>query len=327
MKLGHVTRKLMRAVAAARPVWTAMGVAVGLVLGAGVAAVANHDASHDTTALDYTRTLFDDRPRRIVYEGSLVLDGAPAEGSLRVDFRLHSGATCTDCEVWHEQQTVQFYEGRFSVGLGDVQALESTLLDADKLYLSIDVEGTALAGRQVIEPVPFAHVMVDSTNWQVDSLADSAPNQPRALPLQARPRIHGADLALGTKWASTNADNDPAQRALVHWLDDKLVFNFGNDFTNGVRMDGSVTVAGKLTAGDVVGPSAAVTNASKLTARYLNLVGTKRTATADGAGDARTIRVNEEWADCGSKPVLAVRLVRLNANTPADVALEVDCAP
>ena len=75
--------------------------------------------------------------------------------------------------VWTETQTVNLYNGRFSVGLGSATSLTSTILDAEKIRLSMTVIDTdsqgnpvevELSGRQAIEPAPFAAWSMNSAS-------------------------------------------------------------------------------------------------------------------------------------------------------------------
>lgn len=93
---------------------------------------------------------------RLPYRGFLTLDGQPAEGERAVTFRLHTGPDCNDCAVWSETQPVQLIGGRFGVSLGAVTPLADVAADAERLWLSLEVDGVALSGRQAIESVPHA---------------------------------------------------------------------------------------------------------------------------------------------------------------------------
>ena len=96
----------------------------------------------------------------VPYDGFLSMDGVAENGTRELSFELYQMPT-DGVPVWAEAQTVQFYNGRFSVGLGHVTPITETLLDAEKLYLAVSVTddtGVAirLGGRQVIERAPYA---------------------------------------------------------------------------------------------------------------------------------------------------------------------------
>ena len=109
------------------------------------------------------------------YDGYLMVDSTPLTGTRTIKFNLYQDATGGSA-VWTETQTVNLYNGRFSVGLGSASSLTSTILDAEKLYLSMaiveaDAQGNAieieLSGRQSIEPAPFAAWSANSADFNV----------------------------------------------------------------------------------------------------------------------------------------------------------------
>ena len=109
------------------------------------------------------------------YDGYLMLDSAPLTGVRTIKFDLYQTPMGGNA-VWTESQTVNLYNGRFSVGLGSGTSLTNTILDAEKLYLSMtivetDAQGNQveipLAGRQSIEPAPFAAWSANSADKQV----------------------------------------------------------------------------------------------------------------------------------------------------------------
>ena len=111
------------------------------------------------------------------YDGYLMIDAAPITGVRTIKFDLYQDAT-GGVVKWTETQTVNLYNGRFSVGLGSSTSLTSTILDAEKLYLSMtiidtDSQGNAveieLSGRQTIEPAPFAAWAGNSTDMKVSN--------------------------------------------------------------------------------------------------------------------------------------------------------------
>ena len=109
------------------------------------------------------------------YDGYLMVDSAPLTGVRTIKFDLYQDATGGNV-VWTETQTVNLYNGRFSVGLGSASSLTATILDAEKLYLSMtivetDAQGNSveieLSGRQSIEPAPFAAWAANSADFNV----------------------------------------------------------------------------------------------------------------------------------------------------------------
>ena len=109
----------------------------------------------------------------IPYDGYLMVDSTPVTGTKDMIFRLYDEA---DNELWNETITVQLFSGRFSVGLGSSNALNTTILDAEQLYLGMRVLDTdasgvttevALSGKQAIEPAPFAAWAANSSDFAV----------------------------------------------------------------------------------------------------------------------------------------------------------------
>ena len=110
------------------------------------------------------------------YDGYLMVDSAPLTGIRTIKFDLYQSDNAAAASVWSETQTVEMYNGRFSVGLGSSTSLTSTILDAEKLFLGMtiienDAQGNAvsveLSGRQAIEPAPFAAWSGNSADFNV----------------------------------------------------------------------------------------------------------------------------------------------------------------
>jgi len=146
----------------------------------------------------------------VPYDGTLAIDDAPATGTKEIRFELFETSTGGAAE-WTETQTVTFYDGRFSVGLGSSTSLTDTILDAEKLWLAmtiIDTNGSgapveiAMAGRQAIEPAPFAAWAINSADLQVAGDLDVDVNMEVAGSLNAR---SGAVLLGGDNDGSTAA--------------------------------------------------------------------------------------------------------------------------
>ncbi|MEQ8275050.1 MAG: hypothetical protein RMA76_09500 [Deltaproteobacteria bacterium] len=115
----------------------------------------------------------------VPYDGFLMLDNTPMTGSFNLRFELwdHPTQTGTNRLVWSENQSVTFFNGRFSVGLGagtqvSARSMREVVADGEKLYLAIQVEdgsGTLvpLSGRQAIEPVPYAAWSASAADFDV----------------------------------------------------------------------------------------------------------------------------------------------------------------
>jgi len=109
------------------------------------------------------------------YDGFLMMDSTAINGPVQLKFELYESLAGVNVE-WTETQTVNVYNGRFSVGLGSINSVNATILDAEKLWLAITVleddgmGGTVevpLSGRQAIEPAPYATWAGNSANFDV----------------------------------------------------------------------------------------------------------------------------------------------------------------
>lgn len=115
----------------------------------------------------------------IPYEGFLMLDNTPMSGShvLRIELWGDASSTATSDLEYAETQTVMFYNGSFTLAVGEGTdksgTVENAVRDGDKLFLAIQVQDAAnafipLSGRQTIEPVPFAAWSASASNMTVD---------------------------------------------------------------------------------------------------------------------------------------------------------------
>lgn len=140
----------------------AVGAAALLLAGAGIAAVARPAAQVV--------------PLEIPYEGTLEKDGAPVTNpSVPMQFQIYKGETDTTA-VWSEQQTVSVQDGAFSVALGSASPIDQTVFNQPSLYLSINVDGQPLTGRQKLLTVPFARQAYAAEKAVVADLATRAEN-------------------------------------------------------------------------------------------------------------------------------------------------------
>lgn len=137
-----------------------VGAGLFYLLFAGVGALADGDPTTDAV------------PRVLPYEGYVELDGVGFSGDLDIRFSLYDES---EALLWREThavggdagQQVTAYAGVFSVVLGRYVALERTVLDAQPLFIGLELrindtggagEGdwVALAGRQELGMTPFA---------------------------------------------------------------------------------------------------------------------------------------------------------------------------
>ena len=79
-------------------------------------------------------------PQTINYQGLLVEDGTPVEGSKSVRFRIHDTSDGA-AYLWQETQTVAFSGGIFSVLLGSVESIPQSVFTGERRWLSVSIDG------------------------------------------------------------------------------------------------------------------------------------------------------------------------------------------
>jgi len=214
-----------------------VGMVLGVFLGAGLIAQADNNRRTADVA---------DGPLLIPYDGFLMLNNGAVDGEYNLSFHLYGGPTCTNCELWSETQTVQVHGGRFSVGLGAVQGLDAVILDGEKLYLGMDVDGTALGGRQAIEAVPFAAWAGHGTQFKTNDIVPPSGLVTDVVNVQSSLTMYGTDFRLGTNDGRPQGSRTQ-NRAMVHSATgDSLVLNFAGDFEGGVQVDSALQATGDL---------------------------------------------------------------------------------
>jgi len=128
-------------------------------------------------------------PERMSYQGYLEEDEQPVSGTRNLRFVLYGSPAWSD-SLWSEgHPDVSVDRGVFSVQLGSVRPLTTTLLGRPAIYLETRVNGVALAPRRRLDAVPYA---------LVSTLADSAGYAAQALNAQsAQTAVHAetADTA------------------------------------------------------------------------------------------------------------------------------------
>ena len=159
-----------------RLIFTAAGLSAGALLTLGLSVGAED-------------TELDSDPRVIPYNGVLEFDGQAYNGPADIRFTL-TGEDPESCTFVEEHEDVPVYTGRFSVNIGVVNgdAGMNCLFDATAVYLQMAVRGGAseqehapLAGRQRINPVPFAYWAAEGSDLKVDghlSAASASVNGP-----------------------------------------------------------------------------------------------------------------------------------------------------
>lgn len=165
----------------------------------------------------------------IPYDGHLALDNTPMNGQLNLRFELYD-VDQGGAPVWTEDQAnVSFYNGKFSVGLGSVTPLDAVVLDAEKVWLAIQIDdgsGTffPLSGRQAITPTPYASWAANAADFDVAG----------ALEVAGTSRFNGPAIANDVLTSnerlqinqSSNSTNMRMTRGATDW--DFTIGNAGN---------------------------------------------------------------------------------------------------
>ena len=209
----------------------------------------------------------------VPYDGFLMIDGTPLTGMQEMKFALYESATGGAAE-WIETQTVQMYNGRFSVGLGTgakdasiTQDFANVILDGQQMYLAISFYDTAaqawveLSGRQSIEPVPHSTWTANSADFKAAGnasvLGQSTTN---SLQVDADATVTGA--------TNTNSINTTG------------LSETGSLSVNGSTLTGSLGVTNAVTVGSL-NTNGTISTTSTLTASGITSNGT---LTTTGAG-------------------------------------------
>lgn len=87
----------------------------------------------------------------ITYQGRLLENGGPANGSYTMIFRLFDAATGGN-ELWSDTQTVTVNDGLFNVVLQVVQSQ----FNGRGMWLQLEIGGEVLDPRQQVLPAPYA---------------------------------------------------------------------------------------------------------------------------------------------------------------------------
>jgi hypothetical protein len=79
-------------------------------------------------------------PGMINYQGVLVDEGVPVDGTKTVTFRIYDSAD-GGLHLWEESQNVTFVDGVFSVLLGSTDSIPASVFDGSPRWLSVSIEG------------------------------------------------------------------------------------------------------------------------------------------------------------------------------------------
>jgi hypothetical protein len=100
---------------------------------------------------------FTDVPNQVNFQGLLVDSvGQQITGSVNFDFAIFD-ALVSGTQLWTESQTgITVTNGRYTVALGSVSPLTTSILDSGSVYLEITVNGETLTPRERLLAVPYA---------------------------------------------------------------------------------------------------------------------------------------------------------------------------
>ena len=134
-------------------IWVATCVALGATGGMMGLTSAFADGDRKTESVIGTNMI-------LPYKGYIMQDSDGLTGTQTVRFELYESAT-GGTRVWNSERDVRAVDGSFSIALGEVNALNDAVLDAERLWLSMTIvlagDGeVALSGRQAIEVTPYA---------------------------------------------------------------------------------------------------------------------------------------------------------------------------
>jgi len=274
-----------------------------------------------TVGLSYADNLADtqtilDANLVVPYDGHLMVGDEVASGTKDIKFDLYE-IEMGGVPVWTETQTVAFYNGRFSAGLGSVEPLTDTLLDAEKLWLAmtiIDTDQTgatvevALAGRQAIEPAPFAVWAGNSADMQVEGTMTAG----------VRMDIDGATLEFGSSNATALFENASNELYFAPGQVYSGVF-IGNDVTMNYTgtVVGTFSTQGANNLGDSTDDDTTVSGDFTIQVNS-TLIGTMSTqgdvTLGNGSGDTTTVtgslRANQNIVLADDKDIIGVDLIQ-----------------
>jgi hypothetical protein len=199
-------------------------------------------------------------PRTINYQGLLVADDVPVDGTRGVRFRIYEtseGGTM----LWQEVQQVAFSEGLFSVLLGAVEPIPVSVFSGSARWLSVSIEGGAeIMPRGEIASVAYA--FNSATSQQADTSRASGTASSATLAANSdlldgydSSQFSGATHTHDTRYYSqtqlkTSDGSAPNQGSnYVHW---NILNGVPEGFADGIDDTGS---GGTIDHGDLTGLS------------------------------------------------------------------------
>jgi hypothetical protein len=125
--------------------------------------------------------------RFIPYKGQLERDGALVTGPFNVTFQVWDAAS-GGTMLHSETKAVTVTAGNFAVQIGPVA---ETVFSSPNLHIALEVEGTPLGGRQLVQTTPFAVRGQPGQPFRADSVVIGPSGGARL-----EPGTNGAALAI-----------------------------------------------------------------------------------------------------------------------------------
>jgi len=199
-------------------------------------------------------------PCKINYQGRLIENNVPVDGTKTMVFSIYTVAT-EGSPIWTSGDvSVTVYNGLFRYVLGEgfvggnpVTDLSSIPWTAgETLYLQVQVGNDILTPREPLSAYPYAinsHLLEGATKeYFLNTSGDTQTKQGNLniggnLGVGGDQFEHkGYNFLLGTD-DGRGKGNKELQRALVHDGNDKLFINYNTDFEGGVKIEPSVYIS------------------------------------------------------------------------------------
>jgi hypothetical protein len=199
-------------------------------------------------------------PKMINYQGLLMDNGTPVQGTKTVQFRIYDSAE-GGTSLWEEPQSVTFSDGVFSVLLGSTETLPETVFDGSRRWLSVSIEGgPEIQPRGEIVSVGYAYHAASAYSAVKADSADLASEADLAAQAVDAGRLDGYDSSdfagaththdsrYYTQTQLKTSDGTPPNQGsnLVHW---NTLNGVPSGFADGIDNTGEsqITDHGELT--------------------------------------------------------------------------------
>ncbi|MFH1313543.1 MAG: hypothetical protein ABIJ00_10025 [Candidatus Eisenbacteria bacterium] len=200
-------------------------------------------------------------PGMINYQGVLVDDGMPVDGTRSVRFRIYDSAG-GGLYLWEETQSVSFFEGVFNVLLGSTDAIPPTVFDGSRRWLSVSIDGgpevvprgeIVSTGYAFFSNASASAAYADSAGESGTSgyadLAGSADELDGYDSSEFAGSVHSHDSKYYTQTQLNTSDGSPPNQGsnLIHW---NILTGMPAGFSDGIDNTGET---GPTDHGDLTG--------------------------------------------------------------------------